>query len=92
MFLETEFLLDELGQTRHYLHIIFLIHRLTWWNKFFVNDSQTVEERDHHPVSFFFFLLCCVLEDSFCGLVVRVPGYRSDVLGSIPGAAKFFEK
>jgi hypothetical protein len=27
-----------------------------------------------------------------CGLVARVPGYRSRGLGSIPGATKFSEK
>jgi hypothetical protein len=28
--------------------------------------------------------------DRLCGLVVRVPGYRSRGLGSIPGATRFF--
>jgi hypothetical protein len=27
-----------------------------------------------------------------CGLVVRVPGYRSEILGSIPAATRFSEK
>jgi hypothetical protein len=36
------------NQTRQYLHIILLIHRLTWWNKFAENDSLTVEECDQH--------------------------------------------
>jgi hypothetical protein len=30
--------------------------------------------------------------DRFCGLVVRVPGYRSRCTGSIPGATRFSEK
>jgi hypothetical protein len=30
--------------------------------------------------------------DHLCGLVVRVPGYRSIGLGSIPGATRFSEK
>jgi hypothetical protein len=30
--------------------------------------------------------------DYLCGLVVRVPGYRSRDLGSIPGATRFSEK
>jgi hypothetical protein len=30
--------------------------------------------------------------DRLCGLVVRVPGYRSRVPGSIPGATRFPEK
>jgi hypothetical protein len=32
------------------------------------------------------------IRDRLCGLVVRVPGYRSTGLGSIPGAARFSEK
>jgi hypothetical protein len=31
-------------------------------------------------------------EEVFCGLVVRVPGYRSRSSGSIPGATRFSEK
>jgi hypothetical protein len=30
--------------------------------------------------------------ERLCGLVVRVPGYRSRGLGSIPGANRFSEK
>jgi hypothetical protein len=30
--------------------------------------------------------------DSFCGLVVRVPGYRSRCPGPIPGITRFSEK
>jgi hypothetical protein len=30
--------------------------------------------------------------DRLCGLVVRVPGYRSRGSGSIPGANRFSEK
>jgi hypothetical protein len=30
--------------------------------------------------------------DHLCGLVVRVPGYRSRDPGSIPGAARFSER
>jgi hypothetical protein len=32
------------------------------------------------------------LYDRLCGLVVRLPGYRSRGPGSIPGATKFSEK
>jgi hypothetical protein len=32
------------------------------------------------------------LMDHLCGLVVRVPGYRSRSPGSIPGATRFSEK
>jgi hypothetical protein len=34
----------------------------------------------------------CINADCLCGLVVRVPGYRSRGPGSIPGATRFFEK
>jgi hypothetical protein len=30
--------------------------------------------------------------DRLCGLVVRVPGYRSRGPGSVPGTARFTEK
>jgi hypothetical protein len=30
--------------------------------------------------------------DRLCGLVVKVPGYRSTGPGSIPGATRFSEK
>jgi hypothetical protein len=32
---------------------------------------------------------CDVYDDRLCGLVVRVPGYRSRGPGSIPGATRF---
>jgi hypothetical protein len=48
---------------------------------------------------FFSFLLCIVSvgfneidRDRFCGLVVRVFGYRSGGPGSIPGTTRFSEK
>jgi hypothetical protein len=31
-------------------------------------------------------------KDSLCGLVAKVPGYRSRGQGSIPGATRFSEK
>jgi hypothetical protein len=34
----------------------------------------------------------CIVVDRLCGLVVRVPGYRSRGRGSIPGATRFSEK
>jgi hypothetical protein len=34
----------------------------------------------------------CLWSDRFCGLVVRVPGYRSRGSVSIPGATRFPEK
>jgi hypothetical protein len=33
-----------------------------------------------------------MIEDYLCGLVVRVPGYRTRGLGLIPGATRFSEK
>jgi hypothetical protein len=33
-----------------------------------------------------------ILSDRFCGIVVRVPDYRSRSPGSIPGATTFSEK
>jgi hypothetical protein len=38
------------------------------------------------------FKCMCTLKDRLCGLVVRVPGYRSRGLGSIPGSTRFSEK
>jgi hypothetical protein len=31
----------------------------------------------------------CIEKDRLCGLVVRVPGYRSRAPGSIPGSTRF---
>jgi hypothetical protein len=42
------YLTNSLNQTTQY----FLIHRLTWWNKFFMNDSLTVKECDQHHFVF----------------------------------------
>jgi hypothetical protein len=42
-----------LNQMRQFFYIIFLSHRLTWWNKFIVIDSQSVEECDQHRLVFF---------------------------------------
>jgi hypothetical protein len=33
-----------------------------------------------------------IIPGRLCGLVIRVPGYRSRILGSIPGAARVTEK
>jgi hypothetical protein len=38
----------------------------------------------------FFFSIYAIRPDRLCGLVVRVPGYRSRGPGSIPGATRFF--
>jgi hypothetical protein len=39
-----------------------------------------------------YFHFICKSKDSLCGLVVRVPGYRSRCPGSIPGGTRFSEK
>jgi hypothetical protein len=36
--------------------------------------------------------IICNDEDLLCGIVVRVPGYRSRGPGSIPGSTRFSEK
>jgi hypothetical protein len=35
------------------------------------------------------YLICEVFSDRLCGLVFRVPGYRSRVASSIPGSTRF---
>jgi hypothetical protein len=47
-----------------------------------------------HPVILFsnLFNLYSNIEDRLCGLVARVPGYRSRGPGSVPGATRFSEK
>jgi hypothetical protein len=40
----------------------------------------------------YFILYLCPSNDRLCGLVVKVPGYRSRALGSIPSATRFSEK
>jgi hypothetical protein len=45
-----------------------------------------------HPYKTIKTVIICVDEDCLCGLVVRIPGYRSRGLGSIPGATTFSEK
>jgi hypothetical protein len=37
-------------------------------------------------------IIIIIIINRLCGLVVRVPGYRSGGPGSIPGAARFSEK
>jgi hypothetical protein len=57
-----------------------------------VNDRR-FRTRQHKVIS-----LACIfkleypLSDRLCGLVARVPGYRSRGPGSIPGATGFSEK
>jgi hypothetical protein len=45
----------------------------------------------HYPPQLSSFSLS-LSNDRLCGLVVRVHGYRSRGLGSIPGATRFYEK
>jgi hypothetical protein len=42
--------------------------------------------------AYLIFLILLLPLDRLCGLVVRVPGYRSRGLGSISGANRFSEK
>jgi hypothetical protein len=43
---------------------------------------------ENPPVIFIYVLHVC---DRLCGVVVRVPGYRSRCPGSIPGATRYSE-
>jgi hypothetical protein len=64
LFPETKVLLmNSLNQKRQFFHVIFPVNRLTWRNKFFVNDYLTVEECDqHHFVFNFQIKIFCILE------------------------------
>jgi hypothetical protein len=44
------------------------------------------------PPQEYIFIIVRSAKDHLCGLVVRVPGYRSRSLGSIPGTTRFSEK
>jgi hypothetical protein len=50
------------------------------------DDCKTCSYRRYNYIT-----LRCIL-DRLCGLVVRVPGYRSRGPCSIPGATRFYEK
>jgi hypothetical protein len=50
-------------------------------------EAQTILIKD--MLKFYMYAFKCGL---LCGLVVRVPGYRSRDPGSIPGATRFSEK
>jgi hypothetical protein len=72
--------MNSLGQTRQYLHLIFLADCLTWWNKFSLDDSLTVKECDQHHrfllLEYRFFVSWqawfCPL--SFClGIILKTP-------------------
>jgi hypothetical protein len=45
-----------------------------------------------HSLKIDIFTVSIICKDRLCGLVVRVPGYRSRGPGSIPGAIRFCEK
>jgi hypothetical protein len=55
-------------------------------------DDGVNVERDDDSDDDFHYLTLTVKKDRLCGLVVRVPGYRSRGQGSIPGATRFSEK
>jgi hypothetical protein len=44
------------------------------------------------PIIYIYIYIYIYIQDRLCGLVVRVPGYRSRGPGSIPGATRFSEK
>jgi hypothetical protein len=48
--------------------------------------------REALPVQIEFTYMYVCIFDRICGLVVRVLGYRSRGMGSIPGATRFSEK
>jgi hypothetical protein len=65
------------------------------WNAIMI--SKTEKKKYSHFVTedvrlSFNFILYTVYFDRLCGLVVRVPGYRSRGPSSIPGATRFSEK
>jgi hypothetical protein len=67
---------------------------VNWWlgecgNKFIgvCTEANSVKGAEAAELRF-----QCVSSVRFCGLVVRVPGYRSRGQGSIPGITRFSEK
>jgi hypothetical protein len=52
----------------------------------------TEEFSDRFYVEYCIVLLLAIVLVRLCGLVVRVPGYRSRGPGSIPGTTRFSEK
>jgi hypothetical protein len=55
-------------------------------------DETKIQEKIYAKIPFLFLFVYGTLFDRLCGLVVRVPGYRSRGPGSIPVATKFSEK
>jgi hypothetical protein len=49
-------------------------------------NGNNNNNNNHHQLSL------GVNNDRLCGLVVRVPGYRSRGVGSVPGVTRFSEK
>jgi hypothetical protein len=58
----------------------------------FVLQPLPIFSSDHFAINSLLSISFCLASDRLCGLVVRVPGYRSRGPGSIPGATRFSEK
>jgi hypothetical protein len=57
------------------------------------NWKKKTENSVRWPISGYYTdLFVCVCKDCLCGLVVRVPDYRSRGPGSIPDTTRFSEK
>jgi hypothetical protein len=87
-FLVLDLLSDCISFTIHYMLDCFIfnncIYIIIWRSR--VNSCLTSQRIPH------FYTTCKFTTDRLCGLVVRVPGYRSRGQGLIPGATRFSEK
>jgi hypothetical protein len=61
-------------------------------NKKDVSDSEVTKKENNYLFSFFYFIKAFHKWDRLCGLVVRIPGYRSRGPGSIPITTRFSEQ
>jgi hypothetical protein len=79
-------------------YVVFtLITRGQFHVQYKVAGKSNTEDRRYRFILFtanlsYFRSVGTVILDRLCGLVVRVPGYRSRGPGSIPGTTKFSEK
>jgi hypothetical protein len=70
-----------MDENRHFLFLALECHKY--------KDIQVIDHVLKYLAHFYF---AVQFTDRLCGLVVRVPGYRSRGAGSIPGATRFSEK
>jgi hypothetical protein len=54
--------------------------------------THKVNDRERGENNVYLILIYLWISDRLCGLVVRVPAYRSRGPGSMPGATRFAEK